>query len=120
MPNIQVIFPATGKPTLRHETEICPRGEFITWCFHSDNSSIKSVEVVFGDPGSTFFGNTSTPLSFRKPLVNGQVDFYGRVPNYPVPLPSPKFAKYTVKGWSDVVGGTVLEYLDPVIVTSQP
>ena len=123
MPKIHVIFPDTGKPTLRHEAEICPRGEVVTWCFHSANPAIKSVEVVFEDADATFFGNTSSPLSRRKDLQNGEVDFYGHVPNYPVPLPSPKFAKYTVKGWnklSSEEGGTVVADLDPVIITSQP
>ncbi|MCI0568773.1 MAG: hypothetical protein L0Z52_11420 [Acidobacteria bacterium] len=120
MPDIHVIFQDSGKPTLRHEAEIFPRGEAITWCFHSANPKIKSVEVEFSHPASRFFEGTTSPLSRRVALVNGQADFYGRVPNYPVPLPSPMFAKYTVKGWSDVAGGQVVEFLDPVIITSQP
>ena len=120
MPNIQVVFKETGKPTLRHESEICPRGEAIIWSFHCANDRIKSVEVEFVDSASTFFPTTPTPLSHRVELVNGQANFYGHVPNYPVPLPSPKFAKYTVKGWSEVDKGEVVEFLDPVIITSQP
>jgi hypothetical protein len=120
MPNIQVVFPATGNPILLHDAEMCPRGEVITWCFHSANSEIKSVEVVFDDAASSFFGNTSTPLSRRVPLTNGQADFYGHVPNYPVPLSSPKIAKYTVKAYDAVTGGNVVAAVDPVIITSQP
>ena len=120
MPNIHVVFPATGNPMLNNGAEICPRGDVITWCFHSDNSNIKSVEVVFSDPGSTFFGNTATPLSHRKAMANGQADFYGHVPDYPVPLSMPKIAKYTVRGYDAVTGGNVVAEVDPVIVTSQP
>jgi hypothetical protein len=120
MPNIHVVFPAAGTPILLHDAEMCPRGEAITWCFHSANPAIKSVEVEFSHPDSTFFGNTSSPLSRRVGLANGQADFYGHVPNYPVPLPSPKIAKYTVRGYDAMNGGNVVAEVDPVIITSQP
>jgi len=120
MPNIHVVFPVTGEPILLNGAEISPRREVITWCFHSDNSQIKSVEVEFADPASSFFGNTATPLSRRVPLVHGQADFYGHVPDYPAPLSMPKIAKYTVRGYDAVNGGNVVAEVDPVIITSQP
>jgi len=120
MPNIHVVFPVSGTPILLNGAEICARGEVITWCFHSDNTAIKSVEVVFADPGSSFFGNTPTPLSRRVPLVHGQADFYGHVPDYTVPLPLPKIAKYTVRGYDAPTGGNVVAEVDPIILTPQP
>ena len=120
MPNVHVVFPASGPMMLVNSAEVCPRGEVINWCFYCANAEIKSVEVVFTDSAASFFGNTATPLSRRVPLVNGQADFYGHVPNYSVPLASPKVAKYTVKGYDAVTGGNVVAEVDPVIITPQP
>ncbi|HMF10418.1 MAG TPA: hypothetical protein VKJ00_14865 [Thermoanaerobaculia bacterium] len=120
MPQINVVFPPSGKPILKDDAEICQRGEPITWCFHSANPKIRSVEVRFEDAGCNFFDGTDTPRSRRVALVDGRADFYGHVPNYPVPLPSPMVAKYTITGYDADTGGGEVEKLDPVIITTQP
>lgn len=120
MPQINVVFPPSGAPILLDDAEICPRGEPITWRFHSANSDIRSVEVEFADPSSTFFDGTPTPRSRRVDLVGGRADFYGHVPDYPAPLASPKIAKYTVRGYDSTTAGSVIAEVDPVIITTQP
>ena len=128
MSDIHVIFPKKKKGTDGNDTheiiicqpaEIAPRGEPITWCFHSANSDIKSVEVIFEDEDAKFFANTEPKTRRRVPMVEGQADFYGRVPVYET-LHEPKVAKYTIKAYGSEAGSDQLAELDPVIVTSQP
>ena len=117
MPQIHVVFPATGKPIILNDAEICPRREPVTWCFHSANPEIETVEVEF--EREEFFPETpKTPRSRREPVVNGSADFYGHVPDYQVPLSAPKIAKYTVRGYDS--GGRVVSEDDPVIITTEP
>jgi len=120
MSEINVIFPTSGDPIVCQPGEFAPRGERVIWCIHSSNPLIKSVEIEFTDPSAEFFDRTPDPKKLRKEVIDGQVDFYGHVPNYLVPLPSPKIAKYTVRGYNAVSGGSVVAEVDPVIVTTGP
>lgn len=115
--DINVIFPKKGNACVIHEADVLPRGAIVTWCFHSDNPKIETVEVEFDDPSATFFPNAPNPTKFSKKLEHGEADFYGHVPNYGR-LSNPMIAKYTVRGL-DKKGKEIVSQ-DPVIVTPQP
>ncbi len=118
MADINVVFPEKkGDVFVVHEADVLPRGAIVTWCFHSDNPKIETVEVEFDDAAAAFFPTAPVPRKFSKKLQNGEADFYGHVPNYG-PLSNPMIAKYTVRGL-DKKGNVVVSH-DPVIVTPQP
>jgi hypothetical protein len=119
VPEIHVVFPKSGKPSVVQPAEVATRGEPITWVVYSTNPKIRSVEVEFHDPEAKFFSNTSTQTKRRVAVKGGQVDFYGHVPHYPK-LSEPKIAKYTVRAFSKVKGGKKVAEIDPVIITSKP
>jgi hypothetical protein len=116
MPQIHVVFTASGDSIVLGDAVICARREPVTWCFHSDHPEIKSVEVEF--TSEDFFKGATNPRKWTEPLVNGRADFYGHVPDYSGPLQLPKIAKYTVRGLD--AGGNKRAEKDPVIITTEP
>ena len=119
MPEIHIIYPKEGDPIVCQPAQVAARCEPITWCIYSDNPDVQSVRVEFAN--EAFFANTDTPTSHFEPLENGQVDFYGHVPEYQT-LSSPKIAKYSIHAYRDQFGKNEnLDLLiDPVIFTPQP
>ena len=122
MVQLDVVLLPTGGTQVYPDPISAHTNDSVSWVFHSFNSAVKSVEVVFQNQSQSYFfhhkggGQTKNVIA---DLVAGNATIWGRAPNANGPGTQAR-VKYTINAY-DVNGNAMNQYyLDPDVITEQP